>query len=104
MGKLQHDQTLLGNILIELGHTNRQTIGRALISKDQLGQTLLRWREITPEQLQEALIYQKVYKGELSPTEASRLHKQKRRALMSDVLKQLRTMAQLTGYLHRKLE
>jgi len=104
MAKAERDQAALGNILIELGHTDKQTLGRALMSSAPLGQTLLGWKAITPEQLQEALIYQKVYRGEISPTEASRLHKEKRRALMSDVLEQLRTMAQLTGHLNEKLK
>lgn len=104
MAKAHRNQAALGNILMELGHADKQTIGRALRCDSPLEQTLLEWDAITPEQLQEAQLYQKVYRGEISATEASRCHKERRRALMSDVLERLRTMAQLTHNLNEQLK
>ncbi len=98
------DRTSLGNILVELGHTTDTMIARALMRKERLGDALVAIEAVTPEQLEEALLYQRVYRGEVSGLEACRAHKNKRRRLMADVIDGLRDMARLTNDMAQRLK
>lgn len=95
----QEDPNSLGNILIELGYVTPDTLERAIkIQKSQslLGRILVNMKPeeggITEEQLQEALLEQKIRRRKAKPLEVIKANSEKHTRLVKEVNDQLTSL------------
>jgi hypothetical protein len=92
------DRTALGAILVELGHMSRDELEKAIaVQKTQipLGRILVdELKVITEDQLEEALLEQKIRRKTAKLKDISKFHGERNRRLVDDLKEQLHCMVE----------
>jgi len=112
--KAENDHGSLGNILVDLGYCNRvhvhEAVGEQLSAEEWgvppplLGRLLLDTNVITAEQLEHALLRQRVLRGQSDPTELKRYGTATRISALGEMAERFRGVAKSAGVLAQKLK
>jgi hypothetical protein len=107
--RAERDASSLGNILVDLGYCSRDDINiivnnpaRSITSL--LGERLVRADIITREQLEHALMRQRVLRGQEDPGALKRYGTEGRRRAFGEIALRLRDVADSAGLLAQKLK
>lgn len=106
--KAQKDRSSIGHVLVDLEYCAPQDIIDVLEEQigqmPRLGQMLLDRGMVTKEQLEHALLRQRVLRGESDPAELARYGAEKRREALSEMTDKLRAIAKTADVLAGKLQ
>lgn len=113
--KAENDHSSLGNILVDLGYCSRlqvhEAVGKQLSTEEwcvaalpRLGRLLVDDAIITTEQLEHALLRQRVLRGQSDPSELKRYGTSTRNSAIGEVVERFRGVAESAGVLAQKLK
>ena len=104
--KAEKDQSSLGNVLVDLGYCSRpdvhDVLEKQLDTMPLLGELLVSQNVITSDQLEHALLRQRVLRGEEDPQSLKRYGAERRRKAFDEVATRFRTVADSAGLLAEK--
>lgn len=103
--RAERDASSLGNILTDLGYCSRDSIRQALKRQGpvKLGRTLLDERIVTPEQLEHALMRQRVLRGREEPSKLKAYGPDGRRTALKQIAERLQAVADHAALLADKV-
>lgn len=105
--KARKDHTSLGRILLDLGYCEPKDLDEVLADQTermpQLGQILLHRGTITTEQLEHALLRQRVLRGQSDPSELKRFGSNVRLKALNEMTVRLKAVAESAAGLAAKL-
>lgn len=105
--KARKDRTSLGRILVDLGYCEPKDLDVALADQaermPQIGQILIHRDVITEEQLEHALLRQRVLRGQSDPSELKRYGASVRKQALSELTVRLRAVADSAAGLAAKV-
>lgn len=103
--RARRDRTSLGSILKDLGYCSEADLNAVLDTPSdlQLGRQLFEAGAVTTEQLEHALMRQRVLRGELDPGELKRYGTGHRRKAVAEVTDRLQHIAESAGLLASKV-
>ena len=104
--KAERDQSSLGNILVALGYCSRNVVHDMLAKQAKttplLGELLVGDNVITNDQLEHALLRQRVLRGEEDPLALKRFGSERRREAIGEVASRIRHVADSANLLAQK--
>lgn len=105
--KARRDHTSVGRILLDLGYCDPKDLDAALADQAErmprLGEMLIHRDVITSEQLEHALLRQRVLRGQSDPSELKRYGATARKQALSELTVRLRAVADSAAGLAAKV-
>ena len=100
------DKTSLGNILIAMGFITSDQLEKAIaiqLQKVALGEILVQAETITRKQLAEALMQQRIDRGEASVREELTYYRRRKHSLVTEIVSGLKKVTETSESITKKL-